>query len=46
MRPAGSLSAFRDAGGHLIPLRVLPDDPFVVRPFQEAIGAVAGALAP
>ncbi len=44
MRRSGSLSAFRDAGGRIIPLRVLPDDPFVVRPFEEAIEAVSATL--
>lgn len=44
MRRSGSLSAFRDAGGRIIPLRVLPDDPFVTKPFEQAIGAVSATL--
>jgi L-asparaginase/Glu-tRNA(Gln) amidotransferase subunit D len=45
MRRAGSLSAFRHAGGPSIPLRVLPYDPFVTQTFEEALQVVATSLA-
>ncbi len=44
MRRAGTFSAFRDVSGHLVPLRVLPSDPFVTLPFGEALGAVVKAV--
>jgi L-asparaginase/Glu-tRNA(Gln) amidotransferase subunit D len=44
MRRAGTFSAFRDAAGHLTALRVLPQDPFVSLPFDEALDAVLKAI--
>jgi L-asparaginase/Glu-tRNA(Gln) amidotransferase subunit D len=44
MRHAGSLNAFRHAGGRSIPARVLPYDPFAIKTFDEAIRSVAASL--
>jgi hypothetical protein len=44
MRHAGSLNAFRHAGGRSIPARVLPYDPFAIKTFEEAIRAVAASM--
>ena len=45
MRRTGSLTAFRDAGGCVVPVRVLPNDPFVAHPFDQALDTVATAVA-
>ena len=44
MRRAGTFGAFRDSGGHLLPLRVMAQDPFVAHPFDVALEAVLTAI--
>ena len=45
LRRTGSPTAFSDARGHVIPVHVLPNDPFVVHPFDRALDAVVAAIA-